>query len=166
MNVSSGKRLGFTLIELMIVVAIIGILASIAIPKFADLVRKSNEGSTKGSLGTFRSCLSIYLSDMEGTYPSDINSLTLNGKYLTAIPWIRIPPYHTDTNWANNVAATFDTINHDAISFMVVEVEPDTNWMFDTPAYGTAGVLDTGNIGNIWIDCWHTDTKGSFWTNY
>ncbi|MDD5688057.1 MAG: prepilin-type N-terminal cleavage/methylation domain-containing protein [Elusimicrobia bacterium] len=60
---------GFTLIELMIVVAIIGILAAIAIPKFADLIRKSKEGATKGSLGALRSALTIYYGEMEGTYP-------------------------------------------------------------------------------------------------
>ncbi|MDD5687800.1 MAG: type II secretion system protein [Elusimicrobia bacterium] len=60
---------GFTLIELMIVVAIIGILAAIAIPKFADLIRKSKEGSTKGSLGALRSALTIYYGEMEGAYP-------------------------------------------------------------------------------------------------
>ena len=60
---------GFTLIELMIVVAIIGILAAIAIPKFADLIKKSKEGATKGSLGALRSALTIYYGEQEGIYP-------------------------------------------------------------------------------------------------
>ena len=67
---------GFTLIELMIVVAIIGILAAIAVPKFADLIRKSTEGASKGNLGSVRSALSIYYGDMEGQYPSSISGLT------------------------------------------------------------------------------------------
>ena len=61
---------GFTLIELMIVVAIIGILAAIAIPKFADLIKKSKEGATKGSLGALRSALTIYYGEQEGSYPA------------------------------------------------------------------------------------------------
>ena len=62
---------GFTLIELMIVVAIIGILAAIAIPQFANLVAKSQEGRCKANLGTIRSALSIYYGDLEGNYPTD-----------------------------------------------------------------------------------------------
>ncbi|MBK8871456.1 MAG: prepilin-type N-terminal cleavage/methylation domain-containing protein [Elusimicrobia bacterium] len=60
---------GFTLIELMIVVAIIGILAAIAIPKFAELITKSKESSAKGTLGAVRSAITIYYSDTEGYFP-------------------------------------------------------------------------------------------------
>ena len=64
------KTKGFTLIELMIVVAIIGILSAIAIPKFADLIRKSNEGATKGNLGAVRSAITIYYGTNAGLFPS------------------------------------------------------------------------------------------------
>src|SRR5882762_2214804 len=95
MNIVKTKR-GFTLIELMIVVAIIGILAAIAIPKFSQLITKGNEANTKGNLGAIRSALSIYYGDMEGWYPVDnLNtgtaSLTSNAKYLTAVPVAKLP---------------------------------------------------------------------------
>ena len=85
---------GFTLIELMIVVAIIGILAAIAIPQFANLVAKSQEGRCKANLGTIRSALSIYYGDLEGWYPTTggtLNSLTLNGRYLQVMPSADLP---------------------------------------------------------------------------
>src|ERR1035437_1697687 len=89
---------GFTLIELMIVVAIIGILAAIAIPKFAELIRKSGEGAAKGNLGALRSALTIYYGDMEGQYPTQLAGMTVAGKYLSVLPVAKTPNYHADSS--------------------------------------------------------------------
>jgi prepilin-type N-terminal cleavage/methylation domain-containing protein len=53
---------GFTLIELIIVASILGILAAIAIPKYADAIEKANLGATLGNLATLRSAVSMYYS--------------------------------------------------------------------------------------------------------
>ena len=139
-------RLGFTLIELMIVVAIIGILAAIAIPKFAELIRKSNEGSAKGNLGAVRSALSIYYGDMEGLYPVNLVALTIAGKYLTAIPKAKAPNYHTDSATARE--------------------NDSTNAVNDGGGWGYVNYPGDSNFGTLWVNCSHTDTKGSVWTLY
>lgn len=136
---------GFTLIELMIVVAIIGILAAIAIPKFADLVTKSKEGATKGSLGAVRSALSIYYGDLEGMYPVQVLSLTVNGKYLTSVPYAKVPSYHGDTSAEDDGGAAAPN--------------DQGGWAYDN-------VQADNNFGTLWVNCTHTDTKGTIWTVY
>jgi prepilin-type N-terminal cleavage/methylation domain-containing protein len=149
------KTHGFTLIELMIVVAIIGILAAIAIPKFADLIRKSNEGSTKGNLGAIRSALSIYYGEMEGWYPTVApdSILTMeNGKYLKSIPSCNTTPYHA-------IVSAFDTTN----SSGTVEGGTAGAWEYQPNATPPTGAM---TWGDVWVNCTHTDTKASTWSQY
>src|SRR4051812_23877548 len=90
------KGRGFTLIELMIVIAVLAILVAIALPQYSSLVNKAGEASTKGNLGTLRSALAIYFGDNDSqNYPSDdLTSLSNNMKYLPRIPAAKLPPFH------------------------------------------------------------------------
>ncbi len=65
----------FTLVELMIVISIVGMLATIATPKFSDMVRKAREAVTKSNLGVLRSVTAIYYADHNGVWPYENTDL-------------------------------------------------------------------------------------------
>jgi prepilin-type N-terminal cleavage/methylation domain-containing protein len=65
---------GFTLIELMIVVVIIGILAAIAIPNFIAMQNRAKEGSTKANMHTLQLAAEDYGVTYDGVYASTIDA--------------------------------------------------------------------------------------------
>jgi prepilin-type N-terminal cleavage/methylation domain-containing protein len=54
------RRKGFTLIELVIIIVVLGIIAAIAVPRYLDISAEAKESSCKASLGAFRSAISIW----------------------------------------------------------------------------------------------------------
>jgi prepilin-type N-terminal cleavage/methylation domain-containing protein len=146
---------GFTLIELMIVVAIIGLLAGIAIPKFADLVRKSNEATTRGSLGSLRSALVIYYSDSEGGSPQDhLECLYSAGKYLSEIPKSYLPPHHGSAALVSN---------NDEYAGVALYSADAGHWVYASDPAITP--LEPRNFGDIWVGCNHLDSRGIVWSS-
>jgi type IV pilus assembly protein PilA len=81
---------GFTLIELMIVVAIIGILAAIALPAYQDYTGRAQASEPLTASAGLRADIAVYLSE-EGALPTAADSVTLDaavadleGKYFDA----------------------------------------------------------------------------------
>lgn len=91
---------GFTLIELMIVVSIVGILAAIAVPNYQWSIIKAREAVLREDLYNFRTVIDQFHAD-QGKYPDSLSELS-EKKYMREIPrdpftgkndtWITVAP--------------------------------------------------------------------------
>lgn len=92
-NIMNGRK-GFTLIELIIVITIIGILAAIAVPVMREAPIRAKEAALKENLFTIRSCIDQFYADRQ-TYPSSLEEMVSKG-YMRKVP---IDPITGQADW-------------------------------------------------------------------
>ncbi len=89
------KQKGFTLIELMIVVAIIAILAAVAVPAYTDYMKRSKVAEAVSLMAGLKTPIEEYIAD--GKWPSSITVLgKTQGKYTSIIKLIPCPDFSVD----------------------------------------------------------------------
>ena len=70
------NKKGFTLVEIMIVVAIIALLAAIAVPNLLTARRTANEAAAKATVRSLSTAAEVYSTSHSGAYPANIGELT------------------------------------------------------------------------------------------
>jgi len=80
----TNNQKGFTLVELMVVVVIIGILIAIAVPIYRNIQTNAEENACKANIRTIEGVLEVYKADGHETYPDDLSDLAPD--YIKAVP--------------------------------------------------------------------------------
>ncbi len=119
-------RNGFTLVELLVVMAILALLLSIAVPRYINSVEKSREAVLRANLALTRQMLDKYFED-NGRYPDALDYL-VRRQYLRAVP--QDPITGSSATWV-----------------VVAPAEPAQGGVFDVHSGAPGNALDGSAYG-------------------
>jgi type IV pilus assembly protein PilE len=141
---------GFTLIEVMIVVAVVGIIALIAVPSYQDSVRKSRRADAAAGL--------LRLQQLQERYRAN------NPQYAAAVASMPGGPVTTSPERHYALGIDASAADRYEMSATAVATSPqfaDTkcrkltvkmeNGTLKTTSFDAAGVEDTGNVNRCWV---------------
>jgi len=116
-----GRQSGFTMIELMIVIAIILILVGMAVPNYQRHLLSSREATLKQDLFSMRQCIDQYTLDKQKA-PQSLHDLISAG-YLRQMP--KDPFTHSDSTWTTTNEDTLMAVDQSAPG--IVDVHSGSN---------------------------------------
>lgn len=165
---------GYTLIELMIVVTIMSILASIIFPRAALVMDKATQSKTRSQLGLLRSTIGLYYSDNEGGIPfnrypdgtAEANNISLTQvlvpRYIDKIPTAVVK----DGMGFNGTALLYDEQSSNQMAYsppreMILVAGAAGYHPFTIHPY----VYDQ-TTGNIYINNGNRSTSGDFFFDW
>ena len=148
---------GFTWIEIVILVALLGILSALIYPRFQQMQEAGREAATKSNIGAIKSAISIYYGDHEGVWPTnlDINDRTAGfgfGNYLDVMPKVKATHPVDPAKSPEGGSVTYKSFT-------------------DDPSLAAPGSLGKGwryerETGRIWVNSSETDSQGVSYTTY
>ncbi len=124
------NRKGFTLIELILVITILGILAISALPRFLDLSTSAEQASMQGVVGAVRSGIALYrANDMvtnggSGTYPATLDA-NATGACVTCFDTI-LSNGVNDASWAKASATSYSFNDGTAVTTFTYNITDGT----------------------------------------
>ncbi len=135
------RESGFTLLELLVVMTIIGILAAIAVPALRDSPQRAREATLKEDLFTLRSVIDQYHGD-KGNYPADLQTLVTDG-------YIRKIPLDPMTKSADTWLVAFEEASEQAATDASGTAAPATPGVIDVHSGSPGKALD-GTLYKEW----------------
>jgi len=133
---------GFTLIELMIVVAIIGILAAVAIPSYQDYTARAQVAEGVSLTSQYKTSLAEYYSS-RGAFPSDVTAMggTQAGKYVASIAFTNITSngIQVEATFGNSAAAALKTASTN--KFAISTTDGGNTWECGYHVISNAGQI-------------------------
>ena len=121
------KRKGFMLLELIIVVAIIGILAAVAIPNLIGMTDEAKVAKIQSDLSTIGTAMEVYHVKKGGAYPTNLSVLEGDNGYLKKVP---DPPTgagtYTIVGDKGEVTCTFNGVTYSSFGTSTGSTNSDT----------------------------------------
>ena len=152
MSKYSRNQKGFTLIELMVVIVIIGILVAIALPNFIGAQDRAKLANVKSNMHTFQTIVETYAVDWGGTYPQNIGEASNQATQAANPYWKSLSnPFTNATNAITDARKPSGTTANEVIvaSGTATALQGRTGYLGNSSASTVYAVYGADKAGNF-----------------